>query len=454
MAFEALTDKLSHIFKKLKGQARLTESNMDEMLKEIRVALLEADVNYKVVKEFTNQIKEKALGQDVLNKLNPSQMLVKIVHDELVELLGSDESELHYQINKPTVILLVGLQGSGKTTTAGKLAYLMKNKLKKKVLMAACDVYRPAAIDQLDTICKEVGVPLVNMGTKANPVDIAKAAHKQAFDDHYDILIIDTAGRLSVDEPLMEELNQIKKEVSPDEVLLLVDAMAGQDAVNVAMTFNERVSVTGIVMSKLDSDARGGAALSIKHMSGIPIKFAGVGEKLTDLDIFHPDRMADRILGMGDVMTLVEKAQEALDEKEAKKAVNKMASGKFDLDDMMDNMRKVRKLGSIGGLLKLIPGMPKISPEQMDAAEKEMRNFEIVINSMTPEERHSPEILKNSRKVRIARGCGKTNQDINRLLKKYEQMQEMMKRMQQYKKTGRMPPGGMGLPPGMGGGLF
>ena len=448
MAFEALTDKLSSIFKKLRGQARLTESNMDDMLKQIRIALLEADVNFKVVKEFINNVKEKAIGQDVLKKLNPSQMITKIVHDELEELLGGGETEIKYQNNRPTVIMLVGLQGSGKTTTAGKLAYLMKNKLHKKVLLAACDVYRPAAIEQLEQIAKSVGVPVVNKGTDTNPVDIAKIARDEAFNDHYDVLIIDTAGRITIDDQLMEELNNIKKEVNPDEVLLLVDAMSGQDAVNVANSFNEKTQLTGVVMSKLDGDARGGAALSIRHMTGVPIKLAGVGEKVTDLDIFHPDRMADRILGMGDVMTLVEKAQEEIDEEEAKKTAKKMINGKFDLEDMLAQMKQVQKLGSLGGLLKLIPGMPKITPEQQAIAEKEMRNFEIIINSMTPEERHNPDLFNYSRKIRVANGSGKQVSDVNRVLKKYEQSKEMMKKMEQYRKSGKMPPGGF---PGMGG---
>ncbi len=451
MAFESLSDKLSSIFKKIRGQARLTEKNMEDMLKEIRVALLEADVNYKVVKEFTNSVREKAIGQDVLGKLNPSQMLVKIVHDELVELLGSDDSELHYQNNRPTIIMMVGLQGSGKTTSAGKLAYLMKNKLHKKVLLAAADVYRPAAIEQLEQIAKSVGVDLVNLGTKVSPVEISKKAKEKAFNEHYDVLIIDTAGRLQIDEQLMKELNDIKDVVNPDEILLLIDAMAGQDAVNVADSFNKQLTLTGAIMSKLDGDARGGAALSIKHMTGVPIKFSGVGEKVTDLDVFHPDRMADRILGMGDVMTLVEKAQEELDEKEARKAASKMMSGKFDLNDMLDNMKKVQKMGSLGGLMKLIPGMPKITPEQQAAAEKEMRNFEVIINSMTPYERSNPDVFKFSRKQRVANGCGKTLADVNKVLKKYEQMKQMMKQMETYRKTGRMPPGGLGGMGGMGG---
>lgn len=448
MAFENLTEKLSRIFKKLRGQARLTESNMDEMLKEIRVALLEADVNYKVVKEFINNIKEKAIGQEVYTKLNPSQMITIIVHDELEELLGGGENEIKYQTNKPTVILLVGLQGSGKTTTAGKLAYLMKNKLHKKVLLAAGDIYRPAAIDQLEQIAKSIDVPLFKKGTDVSPIEISKQAKELAFNDHYDVLIIDSAGRIAIDEALMEELNQIKKEVEPDEILLLVDAMSGQDAVNVAKAFNDLLALTGVIISKLDGDARGGSALSIRHMTGVPIKFSGVGEKVSDLDIFHADRMADRILGMGDVMTLVEKVQEEVDEKEAKKAANKMMSGKFGLDDMLAQMKQVQKLGSLGGLLKLIPDIPKISPEQQAIAEKEMRNFEIIINSMTYEERQNPSIFQYSRKIRVANGCGKQVSDVNRVLKKYDQMKDMMKQMEQYKKSGRMPPG---MPPGFGG---
>lgn len=451
MAFESLSDKLSGIFKKIRGQARLTEKNMDDMLKEIRVALLEADVNYKVVKEFTNNIKEKAIGQDVLAKLNPSQMLVKIVHDELVELLGSDDSEIHYQNNRPTVIMLVGLQGSGKTTSAGKLAYLMKNKLNKKVLLAAGDVYRPAAIDQLQQIANQIGVDLVNMGSKVSPVEISKKAKEKAFNEHYDVLIIDTAGRLQIDEQLMKELNDIKDSINPDEILLLIDAMAGQDAVNVASSFNEQLTLTGAIMSKLDGDARGGAALSIRHMTGVPIKFSGVGEKMTDLDIFHPDRMADRILGMGDVMTLVEKAQQEIDEKEARRTASKMMSGKFDLNDMLENMKKVQRMGSLGGLMKLIPGMPKITPEQQARAEQEMKSFEVIINSMTPYERSNPEVFKYSRKQRVASGSGKTVADVNKVLKKYDQMKEMMKQMETYRKTGRMPPGGLGGLGGMGG---
>ena len=301
MAFEQLSEKFTRVIKKMKGEARLTDKNMDEMLKEVKIALLEADVNFKVVKEFVNNVKEKAIGQDVFTKLNPSEMVVKIVRDELVDLLGSDNCELHYNKNKPTVILLVGLQGSGKTTTAAKLSNLMKYKLNKKVLLAACDVYRPAAVDQLAQLAKSINVDLVNMGTNVDPVKIATAAKEKAFNERYDVLIIDTAGRLEIDDVLMDELKNIKREISPDEILLLTDAMAGQNSVNVAKKFNETLGLTGAIMSKMDGDSRGGAALSIAHVTGVPIKFIGVGEKISELDIFYPDRMAERILGMGDV---------------------------------------------------------------------------------------------------------------------------------------------------------
>ena len=429
MTFEALQEKFTRALKKIKGESKLTDKNMDEMLKEVRIALLEADVNYKVVKEFVNNVKEKALGEQVFDKLNPSEMVIKIVRDELVSLLGGSDSKLTYNKNKPTIILLVGLQGSGKTTTAAKLAYLMKNKENKKVLLAACDVYRPAAVDQLDQLAKSINVDLVNMGTKEDPVKIATIAKEKAYNDHYDVLIIDTAGRLQIDEVLMNELKRIKNDIKPDEILLLTDAMAGQDSVNVAKVFNETLGLTGAIMSKMDGDSRGGAALSIAHVTGVPIKFIGVGEKINELDVFYPDRMAERILGMGDVLTLIDKVQQNIDEKEAKKDVNKIMKGEFTLDDMLKQMKQVQKLGSLGGLMKLIPGMPKVSEEQLDAAQKEMKNFEVIINSMTYEERAHPEILKNSRKVRIAKGSGKTNADINKVIKKYEQMKMMMKEM-------------------------
>ncbi len=431
--FDTLGEKFSKIIKRIKGEHKLTESNIDSILKDIRIALLEADVNYKVVKDFLSKIKEKCLGEEVINELNPSEMVVKIVKDELIELLGSDKTEIIYQKNGPTTIMLVGLQGSGKTTTASKLAYLMKNKLNKKVLLVACDVYRLAAIDQLKELGKSIDVEVFSLGTEANPVDIASQAYEKARKENFDVVIIDTAGRLSIDESLMEELKNIKANVEINETLLVVDAMSGQEACNVANAFNEKVPLTGFIMTKFDGDTRGGAALSIRALTNVPIKFIGVGEKVSDLDIFYPERMADRILGMGDILTFVDKVTENIDEKEAKKAANKMLEGRFTLDDMLAQMKQIKKLGSMQGLLKLIPGMPKITDEQQELMEKEMKNFEVICQSMTPEERENPAILKNSRKVRIAKGCGKTNADINKLLKKYEQMNMMAKQLKNNK---------------------
>lgn len=446
MAFESLTDKFSNIFKKMRRQSVLTEENMDSALKEIRIALLEADVNYKVVKTFTSDIKEKAAGQEILKKVNPSQQLIKICHDELVELLGAENTEINYAKSGLTTIMLVGLQGSGKTTSASKLAYLMKNKLGKKVLLAGLDVYRPAAIEQLGTLAKSIQVDFFELGTEVDPVDVAKKAKETAISQGYDVLILDTAGRLQIDDKLMDELKNINSEIHPEEVLLLVDAMAGQDAVNVATAFNNKLRLSGVIMSKLDGDAKGGAALSIKYISGLPIKFAGVGEKVTDLDLFHPDRMADRILGMGDVVSLVEKAKEVMDEKEAAKDAKKLMQGDFTLEDMLKQMKAVQRLGSISSILKHLPGAPSISEEQQEVAEKRMKDFETIINSMTPYERKHPEILKFSQKNRIAKGSGKTNADINRVLRQFEKTKEQMKMLQKYSKNGKMPPmgGGMG----------
>ena len=442
MAFESLSDRLSGIIKKVRGQAVLTEANMDEMLKEIRVALLEADVNFKVVKEFTNSVKEKAIGQKVFNKVSPGQMLVKIVHDEIESLLGADQCELNFASgSKPTVIMMCGLQGSGKTTTSGKLARLLKRKMAKKVLLVAGDVYRPAAIDQLCTIGRQIDVEVLNLGDRVSPVEISKKAVKKATEEHFDVVIIDTAGRLQIDEVLMKELVDIQSEVRPDEVLLLVDAMAGQEAVNVARAFNEKLQLTGMIMSKLDGDSRGGAALSIKHLTGVPIKYIGVGEKLEDLEVFHPDRMADRILGMGDVVSLVETVSEEIDEKQAKKTVNKLMSGSFDLNDMLEQMEQFNKI-SMSKILRMIPGMPKVSEEDQQKAQKQIKKTKAIICSMTPEERKHPEILRNSRKLRIAAGSGTTSADINRLLNQFEEMKKMMKQMPSMMKSGKMP-GGM-----------
>ena len=445
MAFESLSDKLSGVFKKMRGQAKLTEANMDEMLREIRVALLQSDVNFKVVKSFVNDVKEKAIGQDVYSKVNPSQMIVKIVHDEIQELLGNEQEGIQFE--KPlTVIMMVGLQGTGKTTTAGKLGYRFQ-KEGKKTLVAACDIYRPGAIDQLGAVCEKAGVGFYQEGDKVKPVKIALHAKEKALKEGYDVLIIDTAGRLQIDEALMDELKEINHELHPKEVLLLVDAAAGQDAVNVANAFNKDLRLSGVILSRLDGDARGGAALSIKYLTGLPIKYAGVGEKITELEPFYPDRMADRILGMGDIVTLVEKAKEAIDEKQAEKDAKKMMEGDFTLEDMLRQMKQMQKIGSLGAIAKLIPGMPKLTDEQQEKAKKEMVLFEAIINSMTPYERRHPEILRFSHKNRIAKGCGKTNADVNRVLRRFEQSKEMMKQMKQYQKSGKMPKGG-GFPGG------
>ncbi len=429
MAFESLSDRMSSIFRKLRGQARLTEANMDEMLREIRTALLEADVNFKVVKEFTTKVRDEAIGQEVLKKVSPGQMFVKIVHDEIVTLLGADQCELTFVAHRPTFIMMVGLQGSGKTTTAGKLARLMKRKLAKRVLLVAGDVYRPAAIDQLQTIARQLDVEFFSMGTSVSPVEIATKAMQKATEEKFDAVIFDTAGRLQIDENLMQELVNIENAVHPDEELLLMDAMAGQEAVNVARAFHEKLRITGMIMSKLDGDSRGGAALSIKHLTGIPIKYIGVGEKLEDLEIFYPERMADRILGMGDVVSLVEKVQEEVDEKSVRKTASKMMSGTFDLNDMLAQMEQIRRLGPLGKILKMIPGMPKITDEDQEKANIQLKKTKAIIQSMTPKERKNPDILKSSRKQRIAKGSGTDVQDINKLLNQFDQMKKMMKEM-------------------------
>lgn len=441
MAFELLGDKLQAIVKKVKGQSKLTEQNMEEMIKEIRISLLEADVNYKVVKEFTNNVKEQAIGQNVLSTLSPGQMILKIIKDELVKLLGEENDALN--ISGLTCVMMVGLQGSGKTTTSAKIANLLRKKQNKKPLLIGLDVYRPAAIDQLITLGKSINVDVFYDKETKDVVDIATRALAHAREKGYDLLIFDTAGRLHIDEQLMQELKDVSVAIKPREVLLVVDAMSGQDSVNVAKEFNEKLRITGLVMSKLDGDARGGAALSIKHLTGIPIKFSGVGEKIEDLEIFYPERMAERILGMGDVLTLIEKAEEAIDEKEAKKTVNKMMNGTFTLDDMLIQMEQINKLGSMKGIMRFIPGMPKISDEQMDQANEQLKKTKAVICSMTKEERIHPEILKANRKIRIAKGSGTQASDVNRVLNQHEKMKEMMKQMKGLMKNGKNPFGGM-----------
>ena len=427
MAFEGLQDRLQGVFKKLRGHGKLTETNIEEMLKEIRIALLEADVNFKVVKQFINDVREKAIGEKVIGSLNPSQMVVKIVKDELVDLFGKETIPLTFNTNRPTVILMVGLNGSGKTTTSGKLAKLLKKQGKNPLLVAA-DIYRPAAVEQLKTLAKQIGVECFHIPNESAE-NIALKAFNYAKENNFNVVIIDTAGRLHIDEKLMQELVNITKLVDVTETLLVIDAMSGQDSVNVANAFHEKIKISGLIMSKLDSDARGGAALSIKYLTGIPIKYSTNGEKLDDIEIFHPDRMADRIIGMGDILTLVEQASDKIDEKTAKKTVDKMMEGKFDLEDMLLQMEQMKKLGSISKILKFIPGMPKISAEDTQKAEKDLKRTKAVIQSMTLEERKNPSILKASRKIRIANGCGMQVSDVNYVLKKYEQSKELFKQL-------------------------
>lgn len=428
MTFDSLSQRLQESLKKVRGQSTLTEANMDEMLREIRLALLEADVNFKVVKEFIAKTKEKALGQDVLGSLKPGQMVVKIVHDELVELLGSEVSTLDIS-NKPTIVMMVGLQGSGKTTSAGKIAKYLTDKHAKKPMMIAADIYRPAAVDQLKTLGNQLNIPVFERGTSLPAEDIVREGLSYAYNEGHDVIIIDTAGRLHIDEPLMQELKNIKEIAKPHEILLVVDSLTGQDIVNVASSFNEQLSITGAVLTKLDGDSRGGGALSIRHITHVPIKFIGTGEKLDAIDLFYPDRMADRILGMGDVVSLVEKVQNVYDEKESMDTFKKIQRGTFGLDDMLVQMQQVRKLGPISGILKMIPGMPAMPQINDDETDKKLKITESIIYSMTLDERRDPSIINARRKDRIARGCGRTVADVNRLLKQFEQSKEMMKRM-------------------------
>lgn len=428
MAFDSLSERLQSSLKKMSGQGQLTEKNMEEMLTEIRLALLEADVNFQVVKEFIATTKEKALGQDVLGSLKPGQVVVKIVHDELVTLLGTKAVDINFE-KHPTVIMMVGLQGSGKTTTSGKLANLLATKKGKRPLLVAADIYRPAAVDQLKTLGTQLNIPVYEKGTTQSAESIVEEALDYASKYNHDVIIVDTAGRLHIDEPLMQELDNIKKIAKPSEILLVVDSLTGQDIVNVASSFNEQLTITGAVLTKLDGDARGGGALSIRHITGVPIKFIGTGEKLDAIDVFHPDRMADRILGMGDVVSLVEKVQDIYDEKDTMKTYRRMQSGTFGLDDMLKQMQQIRKLGSLSGILKMIPGLPKIPKIDDEESEKKLKMTESIIFSMTKAERRDPSIITTSRKERIAKGSGKSVMEINRLLKQFEESKKMMKGM-------------------------
>lgn len=425
--FENLSDRLQDVVHKIKGYGKITEENISEMMREIRLSLLEADVNYKVVKEFTNNVKEKALGEEVNKSLNPGELFVKIVKDELTKLLGGENTPLNVSGN-PATLMLVGLQGSGKTTTIGKLANYLRKNNKKKPLLVACDVYRPAAIDQLKQIGKELNIEVYSEG-KGNPVEISKNAIKYAKDNGYDYVLIDTAGRLQIDESLMEELDNIQKEVNPDETILVIDSMMGQDAINVINGFNDKIKLSGVILTKLDGDTRGGVALSVKHLTNLPIKFIGVSEKMDGLTPFYPERMASRILGMGDILSIVEQVQSEIDEKEAEKTAKKMMKGNFDLEDFLNQLNQIKKLGPLENILKLLPGAKKMGLNKVNIDPKIMKRTEAIVLSMTPEERRNPSILKASRKKRIADGSGTTVTDVNRLLNQFEDMKKMMKMM-------------------------
>lgn len=425
--FETLSDRLEKIVKNIKGHGKITEENIDPMLREVRLALLEADVNYQVVREFTSKVKEKALGEEVKKSLTPGEMFVGIIRDELEDLLGGEAKALNTD-GDPASVMLVGLQGSGKTTTIGKLANFLRKKHAKRPLLVACDVYRPAAIDQLQQIGKELNIEVYEEG-KQDPVEISKNAIKYAKDNNYDYVLIDTAGRLHIDEELMDELKEIKKEINPEEVLLVIDAMMGQDAINVITGFNDNLELTGVILTKLDGDTRGGVALSVRHLTNVPIKFIGTSEKLDGLDAFYPDRMASRIIGMGDVLSLVDKANEVIDEEEAEKSIKKMRSGKYDLDDFLSQMKQIKKLGSIESLIKMIPGAKKMGLNNINIDPKDLAHIEAIILSMTKEERRNPSIMKASRKRRVAEGSGRKVEEVNRLLNQFEQSKDMMKKI-------------------------
>ena len=429
--FESLSERLERSFKILKGQGKITEINVAETLKDVRKALLDADVNYKVAKTFTDEVKAKALGQNVLLAVKPNELMVKIVHDELTQLMGGEHVDINIKGN-PAVILMSGLQGSGKTTFSGKLANMLKNKRGKKPLLVACDVYRPAAIEQLRVVGAQIGVPVYSELDSKSPIDIAQNAIKQAKKDGNDVVIIDTAGRLAVDEQMMNEIAAIKAAVSPHEILFVVDSMTGQDAVNTAKEFNERLNFDGVVLTKLDGDTRGGAALSIRSVVYKPCKFVGTGEKMEAIDLFHPARMADRILGMGDIVSLVERAQEQFDEEEARKLSKKIAKNQFDFNDFMGQIQQIKKMGNLKDLASMIPGVGK-AIKDVDLDDKSFAGIEAIIQSMTPYERENPTSLNNSRKNRIVRGSGRDIQEVNRLLKQFNEMQKMMRMVQKQK---------------------
>jgi signal recognition particle subunit SRP54 len=430
MAFEGLSERLQNVMNKIRGKGKVTEDDVKEMMREVRLALLEADVNFKVVKDFVKRVSERAVGQEVLKSLTPGQQVIKVVKEELTELMGGEQSKIAVASRPPTVIMMVGLQGAGKTTTTGKLANLLRKRYNRKPLLVAADIYRPAAIKQLETLGKQLNMPVFSLGDQVSPVEIAKQALEKAKEEHYDYVLIDTAGRLHIDEALMDELKQMKEVAKPDEIFLVVDAMTGQDAVNVAQSFHEQLGITGVILTKLDGDTRGGAALSIRAVTNTPIKFVGMGEKLDALEPFHPERMASRILGMGDVLTLIEKAQAAVDEEKAKELEQKMRTATFTLDDFLEQLGQVRKLGPLDEILKMLPGANKIKGlNNIQIDEKQISRVEAIIRSMTKEEKTHPEIINGSRKKRIAKGSGTSVQEVNRLLKQFDEMKKMMKMM-------------------------
>ncbi|MDU3405923.1 signal recognition particle protein [Clostridium sp.] len=439
MAFEGLSDKLQEAFKKLKGKGKLTEKDIKEAMREVKLALLEADVNFKVVKKFISSVSEKCVGNEVLESLTPAQQVIKIVNEELTNLMGGIESKLNFNSVGPTVIMMVGLQGAGKTTMSGKLA-LQLRKQNKKPLLVACDIYRPAAIKQLEVVGKQIDIPVFQMGDKVNPVDIAKAGIAHARENGNNVIIIDTAGRLHIDENLMEELKSIKEEVNPQEILLVVDSMTGQDAVNVAESFNNSLDVSGVILTKLDGDTRGGAALSIRSVTEKPIKFIGVGEKMSDFEVFYPDRMSSRILGMGDVLSLIEKAQQAFDDKEAQELSSKMLENDFTYEDYLTAMEQMKKLGSLSKIMEMVPGIPKeVKDIDFDAGEKQLGRVKAIIHSMTPKERRNPKLIagSSSRKKRIAKGSGTSLQEVNKLIKGFDMMRKQMKQMKSFQKKSK-----------------
>ncbi|WP_409305393.1 signal recognition particle protein [Peribacillus sp. SCS-155] len=440
MAFEGLADRLQNTLQKIRGKGKVNESDVKEMMREVRLALLEADVNFKVVKDFVKRVNERAVGQEVLKSLTPGQQVIKVVQEELTELMGGEQSKIAVSNRPPTVIMMVGLQGAGKTTTTGKLANLLRKKFNRKPLLVAADIYRPAAIKQLETLGKQLSLPVFSLGDQVSPVEIARQAIEKAKQDHHDYVLIDTAGRLHVDENLMGELDQIKELAKPDEIFLVVDAMTGQDAVNVAQSFNDQLGLTGVVLTKLDGDTRGGAALSIRAVTNTPIKFVGMGEKMDALETFHPERMASRILGMGDVLTLIEKAQANVDEEKAKELEKKMRTATFTFDDFLDQLGQVRSMGPLGDLIKMLPGANKIKGiDNVAIDEKQIGHVEAIIRSMTKQEKETPEIMNASRRKRIAKGSGTSIQEVNRLIKQFDEMKKMMKQvtnMQKGKKKG------------------